>query len=97
MVESNKVFLMSRSVHVEVQAAFREFRSIKELKDEQSVIVEVVYLDSDQKPISIETQSIDGQYYELLMSESPDFATGKPANEYREADIWHVIDLMSAN
>ncbi len=37
---------------------------------------------------------IQGEFYELIMSESPDFAPGKPANEYREADLWHVIDLV---
>lgn len=37
---------------------------------------------------------IGGDKYALLMSESPEFAPGKPVNEYREIDLWHIIDLI---
>lgn len=37
---------------------------------------------------------IDGEYYNMLMSESPTFARNKPANEYREQDLLYIIDLI---
>lgn len=40
------------------------------------------------------TVVIDGENYELLMSESPEFALGKPANDFRIEDLWYMIDKV---
>lgn len=44
--------------------------------------------------VKTESYEIIGEHYDLLMSESPGFADGKPANEYRESDLWYIIDML---
>ena len=40
------------------------------------------------------TYTIDGQYFEELMSASPEWAPGKPAGTYRNDDLWVLIDRI---
>ncbi len=40
--------------------------------------------------------TLRGEWYDLLMSESPDWAPGKPAGSFREADVFQVLDLKAA-
>lgn len=61
----------------------------------RTVDVTVGYYNSDYKLIATKAFFINGQLYDKLMSESPDFAPGKPLNEYREQDLWFIIDQLS--
>lgn len=58
--------------------------------------IEVVIHFNDANGLLLESEMIEiaENNYELLMSESPSFAPGKPQNEYREEDLWHVIDQI---
>ena len=56
--------------------------------------VEIAQYDSDLYEVAKQRYTIDGDKYELLMSESPDFAPGKPKNDYREDDLFYIIDLI---
>ncbi|MFS0657337.1 hypothetical protein AB1L07_01765 [Niallia alba] len=58
------------------------------------VDVNIGYYDSSQNEISREYISITGEHYEMLMSESPDYAPNKPAGDCRREDIWYVLGLM---
>ena len=75
-------------------AIAEELVVISEDKPNQTVFVQVSYKNSAGDELSRENYTITGSSYALLMAENPDFAPGKPANEYREADLWYVIDLM---
>lgn len=51
---------------------------------------------SEGELIREDSYKIEGDKYDLLMSESPEFAPGKPLDEYRESDLFYVIDLMQS-
>jgi hypothetical protein len=70
------------------------FSKINEDKDLKSVWVEVSYCKDDETALSRDTYNITDDNYDLLMSQSPEFAPDKPANEYREVDLWYIIDLI---
>ncbi|MEF2243968.1 hypothetical protein V1L65_03380 [Paenibacillus sp. IITD108] len=53
--------------------------------------------DEQDEVIRSEQVAISGTMYELLMSENPSFAPNKPQNEYREVDIWYIVDLIRGN
>jgi hypothetical protein len=40
--------------------------------------------------------TISGADYDDLVSEAPEWAPDKPAGTYRNADLWHFIDLQRA-
>lgn len=59
-----------------------------------SVAVHVKYMGSEGQLLSSETFEIIGDNFELLMSSNPEFAPGKPENEFRRSDLWHFVDLL---
>lgn len=71
-----------------------DFKEINENKLYKLISVTVQQFDNEDYMIREIQHTIEGDKYELLMSESPDFAAGKPKNEYREIDLWYVIDLI---
>ncbi|OCT12636.1 hypothetical protein A8709_33030 [Paenibacillus pectinilyticus] len=75
-------------------AVTEEMSRINETKILKNVEVTITYKDQSGFILKNEQFLISGDNYDLLMTENPDFAPGKPANEYREADLWHVIDLL---
>jgi hypothetical protein len=81
-------------VEVNKLATTEELVSIMETKLNRLVQVRVHIKDGHGEVIQNEAFDISDENYDLLMSESPSFAPGKPLNEYREQDIWHVIDLI---
>jgi len=60
------------------------------------VNVQVTYYDSSGNALSYENYNISGDNYTLLMSESPSWASGKPSGEYRQDDLWFLMDYMDA-
>jgi len=70
--------------------------SIYEVKNLESITVTVSLINSVGDKVKSESHEIVGDNYRLLMSDSPNFAPNKPENEYREVDLWHVIDLINA-
>ena len=68
---------------------------IYENKEIQVINVYLRYLDAENSIISeVRRVDIEKENYELLMSERPSFAPGKPANEYRECDLFYFVDLI---
>ncbi len=65
-------------------------------EDKTAMQIVATYGLYDSKDTLIEQRScvIQGDHYSLIMSKSPSFAPGKPENEYRETDLWHVIDMV---
>ncbi|WP_312093805.1 hypothetical protein [Niallia sp.] len=94
MRTANITFQIPKTVMENKLAVKEELNSICEYKDQKSVSIDVYYRDSNDKVIGTQSYAITGEKYDLLMSESPDFAVGKLQNEYRESDIWYVIDLI---
>lgn len=94
---STKTIKQAKVVQVEESAYSEEFTSIIEMKNAKTIRAVSDYKNASGKVIGSEEYEISGEWYELLMSESPKFAPGKPVNEYREADLWHVISLIQEN
>lgn len=70
--------------------------SIYEVKNLESITVTVSLINAAGDKVRSESHEIVGDNYRLLMGASPNFAPNKPENEYREVDLWHVIDLINA-
>lgn len=69
--------------------------SIHENKNSQTINVIVESYSEDGALLDSAFMKIAGDNYELIMSASPSFAPGKPENEYREIDLWHIIDKIT--
>jgi len=91
--EKARTVAVTRIETVNVSSTHEQITKIKEDKDMRTVEVEVCYYQADEfvKKVSF---LIDGENYAYLMSEGPDFAPDKPVNEYREIDLWHILDSM---
>nr|WP_156736281.1 hypothetical protein [Mycobacterium sp. E3298] len=83
-----------QEVETTITAEHEEITAILEDKTVRKVSVMILYTRGDGSEIETKTYDIVGGNYGLLMSESPDFAPGKPLNEYREDDLWYIIGLM---
>lgn len=81
-------------VSKEVVSTSEKITKIEEDKNTEIIKIEVAYSDDNGEVIATNGFIINGEKYELLMSESPEFAPGKPKNEYREEDIWYIIDKI---
>ena len=93
MRSTNKTIVKRELVDVEYVVTSESILSINENKVSKDIVVEVG-LQNDDKIVSTEVHYITDSKYDLLMSASPNFATGKPVNEYREVDLWYIIDLL---
>jgi hypothetical protein len=58
------------------------------------VNVDLAYMTSDNEILDTKSFQITGEKFDLLMSESPEFAIGKPKDDFRRADLRYVIDLI---
>lgn len=97
MRETIRTFTIYNNTSSQKQATIEEILSINENKQMRFINVVVGYkVDevSDFIQNVNDIYEIVGDNYDLLMSENPEFAEGKPQNEYREADVWHIIDLI---
>lgn len=54
--------------------------------------VTISYLSDTGRELDTKRVLIQGTYYDALMSEFPEFSPTKPAHEYREVDLWFIID-----
>lgn len=48
----------------------------------------------DGSLINPESYLIEGEDYNYLMSVDPAFTEGKPENDYREVDLWCMVDKI---
>lgn len=88
--------VVKKLVSVEQSINIASERIIQINEDKISMQIVATYGLYDVQDMLIEQRScvIQGEHYVLIMAKSPDFAPGKPANEYRESDLWYVIDLI---
>ncbi|MFD2702800.1 hypothetical protein ACFSVM_20375 [Paenibacillus shunpengii] len=95
MRESEKTIKVTRATEINVPVAFEALEEIYESKPQSRIDVRIAYYDGTGGVLQSFNVTISGEHYHLLMSESPEFAPGKPANEYREIDLWKIIDQLS--
>lgn len=92
----SKVFTKNSVVSTSVTTTNEEIVSIHESKDSQQISIKINYLDSNNVSIGEDYVYVGGNDYTLLMSANPTFAIQKPANEYREIDLWFMLDYIAA-
>lgn len=90
----NKEITKTRANTYSVTATTEKIISINENKSSKLVHVLTQYEDSDGNVLSQNNVVITGDDYDLLMQAGPDYAPQKPLNEYRETDLFHLIDLI---
>lgn len=79
------------------ETATREDIVVKNTNKEMKLIyVEVSFTKEDGTELNRDKLTITGENYDLLMSESPEFAPNKPINDFREEDLFYIIDKMRA-
>ncbi|MED3792311.1 hypothetical protein P4571_07640 [Niallia alba] len=94
MISINKPITISRFVTETIIATSKDFTKVVKDKEKQVIEVEIRYIDVNGNEISRESYRIVGELYDLVMSQSPDFAEGKPADDFRDNDLWYIIDKI---
>lgn len=79
---------------VDTVAVKEEIISICEYRQGGFIGVSVAKYDINNNNIANENYAITGDNYKILMSANPSFAPQKPADEYRDEDLWHIIDKI---
>lgn len=97
MRTTNKEFDVTETTTVTRPASYEQIQRIVEDKWNKNVSVETAYFDEADNLLSSDNIVISGENYNLLMSANPSFAPEKPANEYREVDLWYIIDLVRSH
>jgi hypothetical protein len=92
---TNKIITKTEIVPVTKTAVKEELSEIYENKTNQVINVTISYFDANGDDIDFKQLAIEGDDYYLLMSANPTFAPEKPENEYREVDLWYIIDQIS--
>lgn len=94
MRTTNRTFVQPITRKEELVATSEEIFTINEHKGARTIEVSVAFKAADGSVLGYEHHHISGAHYDSLMSEAPVYAPGKPKNEYREIDLWYVIDLI---
>lgn len=85
---------ISRTVQEVINSATMDVVSISEDRNSKIISVVLEYKDLDGDRIGIKTAIIANDNYVLLMSANPTFAPNKPIGEYREPDLWFILDYI---
>jgi hypothetical protein len=85
---------VTKQVAVNLKVAEERIAVKTENHLQKAIEVTIHCIGEDGGLVAAEVVSIRSEMYDLLMSESPAFAPGKPANNYRDNDLWYVIDLV---
>ncbi|PFB95158.1 hypothetical protein CN296_20925 [Bacillus cereus] len=94
MRSCTKVIKKYEQVLIQKFAVNEEFTMIAENKNMKKIEVSIEYKDVNDIVIGNETHMIMDGKYDLLMSDSSQFAPDKRLNEYRESDLWYIIDQI---
>ncbi|EOR24973.1 hypothetical protein A499_06475 [Niallia nealsonii AAU1] len=94
MKSTNKVFIEYVQTALKKQAVSKDLLSYTVYKENKYVEADVGYYDVNNQQIGSIKFLVNNDRYELLMSESPEFAPGKPADDFREDDLLYIIDLI---
>ncbi|MFV0976972.1 hypothetical protein RCJ96_25830 [Bacillus sp. BSL6] len=86
-----------KEIHIIERAIKEELAIITENKLSKHVEVMIEYKNENNEIVKREQNIIKDNHYELLISNSPVFAPGKPEGGFRESDIWYIIDLIRLN
>lgn len=75
-------------------ATKQDFSYINKNKELRLINFEVISLSDDGEILERKAYQLNDADYDLIMSDSPDFAPGKPVNDFREADLFYMIDKL---
>ncbi|WP_181950802.1 hypothetical protein, partial [Sporomusa ovata] len=87
---------VTKTVQEAIKIVKEDIISIAEDKANKHIHVKINLVGASGNTVLSEEYGIDGDKYLLLMSANPTFAPSKPENEYRECDLWYIIDLIRA-
>jgi hypothetical protein len=90
----NKSISITKLVATEETITSEELSVINEDKSTKIITAIIKQYNANSCQINEVVTIVSGNNYDLLMSANPSWAAGKPANEYRETDLWYIIDLV---
>lgn len=94
MREILKTVMVIEEVQNSYTATSEELDAILENKTNKYITVTVNQRDLNGRILIVYKYTIDGDRYTQIMSDRPAFAPDKPTNEYREVDLWYMIDQI---
>ena len=83
-----------REIVVMAQQTHEDIVSTSHDKISQRLQLTVHLYREDNSLINPESYVIEGEDYTFLMSVDPSFAEGKPEGDYREVDLWCMVDKL---
>lgn len=92
----NESISLQQILVVERTAVSEEIVSIYEHQIDRFVNVTTTLRDAEGAIIQSRVHEIKGPFYDMLMAASSQDGPGKPENEYREFDLWRVIELIKS-
>lgn len=90
----NKEITVTKETTITYTASSERIVGINESKNSQVVYVQIELSSNEGTILREDGVVITGADYVLLMQGNPPYAPQKPINEYRESDIWHIVDLI---
>lgn len=78
-------------------AVSREIIEYHLSSEDKFVLAVLNYYTDNGEIIDKKSYQVTGTYYDLLMSDSPSFAPGKPSNDFRRDDLGYIIDKIDAD
>lgn len=91
----SKEIIHTKEVNVTETIVQENISQILENKNAKIMQVTVESYNANNELILKKDYVVDNGNYDLLMSANPSFAPNKPENEYRESDLWYIIDLIN--
>lgn len=75
-------------------AVKEDFQYINHYKSNSYAEISTVFFNDKDEPIQHNYYEITGELYELLMSDSDMFPPGKIKGEFRDEDLWCIVDKI---
>ena len=94
MAEINEVITSYELVEKSVIAIKEEVLRYVWDSGSRYVNVTVIKLSKDDSILAEDSYVIVDDFYDLLISDSPEFAPGKPADEFRNDDLLYIVRLI---
>lgn len=85
---------VSKKVEMLVEATREAFLIISENKVLKEIFLTIGIYDAAGGLLRKDQYLISGKHWDVLMASSPPEFLSKPENEYRESDLWHIVDLI---
>lgn len=83
-----------KNILVEEKAVKEEIANVNHNKVDNQITIQTRFFNSLNELIKEDTTFVEGEYYDLLMSNSEVFEKNKTLDSFRDSDLWYVVDQI---